>query len=144
MLTSSIYRDAISTGANSDLNGAALSAAAFGEALPYVGNIVVSVATIFFALSTILGWAYYGEVCIAYLFKSKQKIAILIYRIIFIIFVFVGAVADIGIVWLIADCFNALMALPNLIALTALSKVVVDATRKHFNDKKLSLKNEKM
>lgn len=138
VLTSSIYLDAFNTGTQPIYNGAVLSAAAFGEALPYVGNIVISVATVFFALSTILGWAYYGEVCATYLFKSHEKRAVLVYRLIYVAFVFIGAVADIGIVWLIADCFNALMALPNLIALTLLSKVVVDATKQHFEKEKLS------
>ena len=136
VLTSDIYLGAYSAGTEIQYNGASLSAAAFGEALPYVGNIVISVATVFFALSTILGWGYYGEVCATYLFKSHEKQAVLAYRIIYIAFVFVGAVAEIGIVWLVADCFNALMALPNLIALTILSKVVIDATKRHFEEKK--------
>ena len=142
VLTSDVYLGAFNLGVNPSYNGAALSAAAFGEALPYVGNFVISIATVFFALSTILGWAYYGEVCAAYLFKSHKKNAVLAYRCVYIAFVFIGAVAEIGIVWLIADCFNALMALPNLIALTALSKVVIDATKKHFEKQKLSIKNE--
>jgi len=142
VLSSDVYLDAFNAGVNPIYNGAALSAAAFGEALPYVGNIVISVATIFFALSTILGWAYYGEVCATYLFKSQQKKVVLVYRLIYVAFVFIGAVADIGIVWLIADCFNALMALPNLIALTVLSGVVTKATKKYFENKKLSSEKE--
>jgi len=67
---------------------------------------------------------------------------VLIYRIIYVAFVFIGAVAEIGIVWLFADCFNALMALPNLIALTALSKVVIDTTKNHFEKNKLSIKEK--
>ncbi len=142
VLTSDIYLGAFNAGTDPIYNGAALSSAAFGEALPYVGNIVISIATIFFALSTILGWAYYGEICAMYLFKSHQKKAVNVYRLIYVAFVFIGAVAEIGVVWLIADCFNALMALPNLIALTALSKVVVDATKKHFEGKRLSDKEK--
>lgn len=145
VLTSGIYLDAYNLGTSPELNGAALSAAAYGEALPYVGTIVISVATVFFALSTILGWGYYGEVCATYLFKNHQKQAVLIYRIVYIAFVFVGAVTAIDVVWLVADCFNALMALPNLIALTVLSKVVVDATKRHFEEKKCTedkLENE--
>ncbi|MBR2341428.1 MAG: sodium:alanine symporter family protein [Clostridia bacterium] len=137
VLTSDIYLGAFNMGTSPIYNGAALSSAAYDEALPF-GSIIISIATIFFALSTILGWAYYGEVCAMYLFKSHQKTAVLVYRLIYVAFVFIGAVAEIGVVWLIADCFNALMALPNLIALTALSKVVVDATKKHFEDKKRS------
>ena len=142
VLTSDIYLDAFNKGIDPSVNGAVLSASAFGEALPYVGNIVISVATVFFALSTILGWAYYGEVSASYLFKSHEKKAVLIYRIIYISFVFVGAVAEIGIVWLIADCFNALMALPNLIALIALSGVVVKATKEHFAKRNNSSEEE--
>ena len=142
VLTSDIYLGAFNLGVKPEFNGAALSAAAFGEAIPYVGGIVISVATVFFALSTILGWAYYGEVCAGYLFKNHQKTAVLVYRLVYVAFVFIGAVAEIGIVWLIADCFNALMALPNLIALTALSKVVIDATKKHFENKNGTLKIE--
>ena len=71
------------------------------------------------------------------LIQISPKESRLVYRLIYVAFVFIGAVAEIGVVWLIADCFNALMALPNLIALTALSKAVVDATKKHFESKKL-------
>ena len=87
----------------------------------------------FFALSTILGWAYYGEVSVGYIFKNHSRIAIGIYRIIYVAFVFVGAVAEINTVWLVADCFNALMALPNLIALIGLSGLLVKITREHFS-----------
>ena len=83
-----------------------------------------------------LGWAYYGESSVGYLFKNHSKIAIGIYRAVYVVFVFVGAVAEINTVWLIADCFNALMALPNLIALLALSGVVVKATRDFFENQK--------
>ena len=136
VLTSDVYLDAFASGTKPLYNGAALSTQAFGEALPFVGNVVISIATVFFALSTILGWAYYGEVSATYIFKSHEKTATLIYRCIYIAFVFIGAITEIGILWLVADCFNALMALPNLIALTALSGVVVDATKKHFEGKK--------
>ena len=79
-----------------------------------------------------LGWAYYGEVSVGYLFKNHSKTAITIYRIVYVAFVFIGAIAEINTVWLIADCFNALMALPNLIALIGLSGIVVKITREHF------------
>ena len=145
VLTSNIYMDAFNSGIfPENLNGAMLSAAAYGEALPYVGKAVISVATVFFALSTILGWAYYGEVSATYLFKHNQKKAVLVYRIVYIAFIFVGAVAKIDIVWLVADCFNALMALPNLIALISLSWVVVSVTKIHFaNNKKLKIAEHK-
>ena len=132
ILTSGIYSEAFYAGVAPSVSGAALSSAAFDEALPYVGGVGIAISTVFFALSTILGWAYYGEVSVGYLFKNHSKIAIAIYRVIYIAFVFIGAIAEINTVWLIADCFNALMALPNLIALIALSGLVVKITREHF------------
>jgi AGCS family alanine or glycine:cation symporter len=81
-----------------------------------------------------LGWAYYGEVSVGYLFKNHSRTAIIIYRIVYVAFVFIGAVAEINTVWLIADCFNALMALPNLIALIALSGLVV-LIKRIYNEK---------
>ena len=118
------------------LNGASLSGAAFNEAIPVVGQYGVTIATIFFSLSTILGWAYYGEVCVGYVFNKQRKIAIMVYRLVYVSFVFVGAIANIGIVWTIADCFNVLMALPNLIAIIVLSKTVKDLTKEHFSKNK--------
>lgn len=117
------------------LDGAALSSAAFNEAIPVVGQYGVAIATLFFSLSTILGWAYYGEVCAGYLFSKHRKTAVWVYRAIYVAFVFVGAVADIGIVWLVADCFNVLMALPNLIAIIGLAKVISQTTKEHFDRK---------
>lgn len=118
-----------------ELDGAALSGAAFNEAIPVVGQYGVAIATLFFSLSTILGWAYYGEVCVGYIFSKCRKTAVWIYRTIYVAFVFIGAVAEITVVWLVADCFNVLMALPNLIALLALSKVISNATKEHFKKK---------
>ncbi len=141
VLTSDIYMDGFNTQSFA-LSGASLSSAAYGEALPYVGGIGIAIATVFFALSTILGWAYYGEVCAGYLFKNHRKEAVFTYRILYVLFVFGGAIAEIGLVWTIADCFNALMAVPNLIALIALSGVVVKATREHFDRSKDKLKNK--
>ena len=135
VLTSDTYLDAFNLGQVPEHSGAALSSAAFGEALSYAGSIGIAVATVFFALSTILGWAYYGEVCAGYLFKNHANVAVWVYRVVYVSFVFVGAVAQIGIVWLVADCFNVLMAVPNLIAIIALSGVVVRATKEHFSKK---------
>ena len=136
VLTSDVYMVAFEAGTKPDVSGAALSSAAFNEALPFIGGLVISVATVFFALSTILGWAYYGEVCAGYLFKKHSRTAVWVYRAVYVAFVFIGAVAEIDIVWLIADCFNALMAVPNLVALIALSGVVIKVTRDHFDKKK--------
>lgn len=135
VITSDIYSSAFNTGVAPSVSGAALCSAAFNEAIPYVGGIGVAISTVFFSLSTILGWAYYGEVCVGYLFKKNIKTAITVYRIIYVVFVFVGAIAEINTVWLVADCFNALMALPNLIALIGLSGIVVKLTRNHFPKK---------
>ena len=142
VLTSDIYLNAFHLNIAPEVSGAALSSAAFGEALPGIGGIGVAIATVFFALSTILGWAYYGEVCAGYLFQKHSKIAITVYRIVYVAFVFVGAIAEINTVWLIADCFNALMALPNLIALIGLSGVVVALTKAHFAKPSNTIKKE--
>ena len=135
VLTSGIYSEAFGAGVAPSVSGAALCSAAFDEALPLVGGYGIAVSTVFFALSTVLGWAYYGEACVGYLFQNHAKVAITIYRVIYVAFVFVGAVAEINTVWLVADCFNALMALPNLIALIGLSGLVVKITREHFEKK---------
>ena len=135
VLTSGVYSDAFAAGVTPSLSGAALSSAAFDEALPFVGGIGIAVSTVFFALSTILGWAYYGETGVSYLFKNHAKTAVTVYRIVYVAFVFVGAVAEINTVWLVADIFNALMAVPNLIALIALSGLVVKVTKEHFAKK---------
>lgn len=115
------------------LNGAALSSKAFNEAIPHVGEYGVAIATVFFSLSTILGWAYYGEVCVGYLFSNHRKVSVLVYRLVFVAFIYLGAVAKIELVWLVADCFNVLMAVPNLVALFALANTVRDLTKKHFD-----------
>ncbi|MBQ8879532.1 MAG: sodium:alanine symporter family protein [Clostridia bacterium] len=138
ILSSDVYLSAFNAGVRPEYNGASLSAMAFGGALPYIGETVITVSTIFFALSTILGWAYYGEVSVGYLFKGHSALSVKIYRLIYVLFVFIGAIAEIDIVWLIADCFNALMALPNLVALIALAGVIVAATKEHFKKKEVS------
>ena len=135
VLTSGVYSDAFNVGITPEVTGAALSSAAFEEALPGIGGIGIAVSTVFFALSTILGWAYYGEVSVGYLFKKNSKLAISFYRIIYVAFIFIGAIAEIDTVWLVADCFNTLMALPNLIALFGLSGIVVKITRDQFAKK---------
>ena len=131
VLTSDIYLTGFQSGVYA-YNGAALSSMAFSEALPYVGNIGVALATVFFSLSTILGWAYYGEVSVGYIFQKKRKVVVNIYRMVYVAFTFVGAVVGIEAVWLVADIFNILMALPNLVALIVLSGVVVRTTKEHF------------
>ena len=120
------------------LNGAALTLAAFEQALPGVAQIsgyFVTIAMICFALSTILGWAYYGERCIGYIFKGN-KIADLAYKILFVGLVVVGAVGGLTLIWDIADTLNGMMAIPNLIAVIALNGVVVAATKDYLDRRK--------
>lgn len=115
----------------SGLEGSALSIASYNQALPYVGGIGVTLATIFFATSTIFGWAYYGEKSVEYLFHSSQR-AVFIYRIIYVAFVVVGAVGSLSLIWGISDTMNGLMAIPNLIGVCGLSGVVIKLTKEYF------------
>lgn len=108
--------------------GAALTKAAFDK-IPYVGSLVLSVGIITFAFSTILGWSYYGEKAVEYLGGKK---IIIYYKIVWIVAVFAGAVLNLSLVWGIADSMNALMAIPNLIALLLLSKVLIKETNKYL------------
>jgi len=112
----------------SSADGAKLTQLAFGK-IPVVGRHILSFGILTFALSTILGWSYYGERAVEYL---SGKRSIHIYRIVYIAFVFIGAVANLGVVWDVADCMNALMAIPNLISLLLLSGVLVRETRKYL------------
>ena len=112
--------------------GAALSAQAFGSALPGIGNYIVTFGLIVFAFTTILGWSYYGERCAEFLFGVK---AILPYRMLWLIAIPLGAMGKLGLIWLMADVLNGLMALPNLIALVLLSPVVFKLTRDYFASK---------
>jgi alanine or glycine:cation symporter, AGCS family len=107
------------------LNGAPLVMKAFKEVLPG-GNYIVAVGLILFGFSTILGWSYYGEKCVEYLFGEKS---IFYYRAIFLCIVLVGSILSIEVVWPLADIFNGLMALPNLIGLFFLSNIVVAETK---------------
>ena len=110
---------------NGDLTGAALTTKTFDSMLPG-GGWIVTIGIILFAYSTVLGWAYYGEKCFEYLFGNKS---ISVYRVIYTLTVLLGAGMNLGLVWTIADIFNALMAIPNLIGLLLLSGVVVAETR---------------
>ena len=114
-----------------EFQGSALSIAAFNSVLPGIGGIGVTLATVFFALSTILGWAYYGEVSIEYL-SDKSKRAVLVYRCVYVAFVFIGAVGSLDLIWSISETMNGLMAIPNLIGVVGLSGVVKTLTNEHF------------
>ncbi len=113
-------------------DGAALSIASFNAVIPGIGGIGVTLSTIFFALSTILGWAYYGEVSALYLSNKNFK-AVIAYRILYVIIVFVGAVGSLDLIWSISETMNGLMAIPNLIGLLGLCGVVKKLTKEHFN-----------
>ena len=118
------------------LDGAALSIAAFNHSVGIFGTVGVTVGTVLFALSTLLGWSYYGEKSIEYLFKSKSYVGgvKLGYRIVFICMSFVGAVGGLQLIWAIADTLNGLMAIPNLIALVLLSSTVTRLVKDYFKE----------
>ena len=116
---------------DSGQTGASLSALAFEQGIPrQIGDDMVAISLSAFAYSTILGWCYYGEKSIEYLFK---EVAVKPYRILFTIMVLVGAVVELDLVWTFADIMNGLMAFPNLIGLLGLSKVVVEETKKYLD-----------
>jgi AGCS family alanine or glycine:cation symporter len=107
--------------------GVALTIQAFSSGLPgQWGNIIVSSSAVTFGFSSILAWEYYGEKCFEYLFKEKW---ISLYRYAWVLFVFMGALFELEIVWNISDAMNALMAVPNLIGLLLLSKILTRETR---------------
>lgn len=108
------------------LTGASLTLAAFESVLPVWGGYIVTVGLVFFAFTTLIGWAYYGEKCVEYMLGERS---IPIYRILFSLVVIPGAVLELDIVWKISDITNGLMAFPNLIGLCALSGVVVAETK---------------
>ena len=114
-------------------SGAVLSAMAFDTGIPVVGKYIVSIGLILFAYSTILGWEYYGERCLEYLFGTKPIFA---YRIIWVIAVIVGAVGGLTFMWDLADTLNGLMAFPNLVGLLMLSPVVFKLTKEYFSSQK--------
>lgn len=109
-------------------NGAELTKVAFGK-IPYIGAPMLTISLLTFAFSTILGWCYYGERTVEYL-KGKRWTHI--YRILYIVSVFIGSVANLSIVWNAADCMNALMAIPNLLSLLFLNGIIVHETRKYL------------
>ncbi|MBS9436627.1 sodium:alanine symporter family protein [Photorhabdus noenieputensis] len=110
--------------------GATLTATSFAMAIPG-GNYIVAGALVIFAFTTILGWSFYGEKCTQYLFGQK---AITPFRVVWIIALMVGATQSLDFVWLLADTLNAMMAIPNLIALALLSPVVYRLTKEHIKD----------
>ncbi len=113
-------------------SSSALTSAAFEASLPGVGAHIVVIGLAIFAFTTILGWSVYGERCVSYLLGSW---AVLPFRVLWVLAVPIGCVSDLTLIWLLADTFNALMALPNLIALLLLSPVVFGLTREYWQKK---------
>ncbi len=117
------------------VNGAALTALAFNKAIPVWGNIFLSVAIFFFALATIIGWSYYGEKALHYLFgqKGMGKKGALIYRLCYLVALVIGSSLSLDLIWKISDTFNAMMALPNLFAILMLSGLVSRLTKDYLD-----------
>lgn len=129
----------IATGAwTSGQTGAALTSHAFDLALPGFGGYIIAIALTIFAFTTILGWSYYCERSLQYLFGVK---IIMPFRAVWSLAAFVGATLKLGFVWLLADTLNALMAIPNLIALALLSPLVFKITKEFFDTKGKSENN---
>lgn len=120
------------------LEGVAVTTYAFQKGLPFNENVTaffIMLCLTLFAFTSILGWDYYSERCISYLHPDKPKVVVM-YRILYIIAVFIGPYMTVTAVWTIADIFNGLMAIPNMIALFALSGVIARDTRQFFVDRK--------
>lgn len=116
------------------LEGVAVTTKAFQSGLPIPGNIagfILMICLVFFAFTTILGWDYYSERCLEYLTNGNLKV-VSVYRWLYILAIFIGPYMTVSAVWTIADIFNGLMAIPNLIALVALSGVVVAEVKRYF------------
>ena len=112
------------------LEGAPLTQAAFSSLFGTPGSLALTFCLVLFAFTTILGWSYYGERCFEFLFGTKH---IKLYRVIFVIMVALGGFLKLELIWIIADIVNGLMALPNLIALLALSPVIIRETKNYFS-----------
>ena len=111
------------------LEGAALTTAAFNSALPGPGGYIVAIGLVFFAFSTLVAWSFYGEKCFEYLAGSNS---VLLYRLVWIPLIPIGATGGLRTIWALADTLNGLMAIPNLIGLWGLSGVVMGLTREYF------------
>ena len=114
-------------------HGATLTKMAFSK-IPYFGTPMLAFGVVTFAFSTAIGWCYYGEKAVEYLSGKKTMIA---YRIVYLLSVFFGSIINLTLVWNIADCMNALMAIPNLLSLIFLSGIIVKETKKYLWNNKL-------
>lgn len=126
------------TWADESLEGVQVTTAAFQKGLYFlnadISAFILMACLVFFAFTTILGWDYYGERCLEYLANGNQ-IAVKVYRWLYILAVFIGPYMTVAAVWTIADIFNGLMAIPNIIALFALSGVIAKETKEYFSRK---------
>lgn len=127
ILTSGLWCDPAFTG-----DSRAMSAAAFETAFPG-GRYIVTIGLCLFAFATIIAWYYYGEKCVEYLFPHKKTMMVG-YQIVYTVMVYVGCISGLEAVWTVADLFNGLMAIPNLIALIGLSPVIKNLSRDFFDD----------
>ena len=109
-----------------------LTSVSFAETLGMTGTYIVAIATALFAFSTLIGWSYYGEKALEYLLGEK---AIIVFRVVFVAAVIVGATRELKFVWDFSDLMNGLMAIPNLIGILLLSKVVKEESQRYFNTK---------
>lgn len=119
-------------------NGGELTSMAFAQ-IPKVGTFILVIGLITFAFSTILGWYYYGERCMIYLFGEKVK---MFYKIIWVLIVFVGAIGDLPFVWNLADMLNGMMAIPNLVAVLLLSTLIVKEGKRYLPEDHIMDKDE--
>lgn len=124
------------------IEGVQVTTEAFQKGLHFlpgeVSAFILMICLVFFAFTTILGWDYYGERCLEYL-TNRNKNAVKVYRWLYILAVFIGPYMTVTAVWTIADIFNGLMAIPNIIALFALSGIVAKETREYFKEKRHKL-----
>jgi alanine or glycine:cation symporter, AGCS family len=117
----------LTTGAwTTGLDGSAMTAAAFSHGIPLIGGAVVAFASLLFGFSTLIGWSYYGEQCLKYLFGLRITFP---YRLLFTLLIFVGAIVSLDLVFAFSDVANAFMAFPNLIGLLLLSGIVARITK---------------
>ena len=138
------FTGADAAGIPETLKGVAITSTAFTTVLGGDGHSVqflLMICLVFFAFTTILGWDYYSERCLEYLTNGRMKL-VMIYRVIYILAVFIGPYLTVSEVWTIADITNGLMAIPNCIALIILSGVVAKMT-KDYMDKYPTLESEK-
>ena len=129
VLVSTIMKNP-SINANEIPNGGVLTSMAFAQ-IPFLGPLILTLGIISFAYSTVLGWAYYGERCVEYFAGRKGLVP---YRILYCLVAAIAPIVALDLVWLIADTLNALMAIPNLVAVLLLSNVIVKETKKYIND----------